>query len=373
MAVEQWPVQGVPANPRAWLVSAGRFKTIDRLRREARFAKQGEQLVAEAAAALPSGLDSEDVPDDRLRLIFTCCHPALSPEIQTALTLRTICGLTTEEISRAFLVPLAAMAQRLVRAKAKIRRAGIPYEVPPAEHLAERLDSVLTVIYLVFTEGYSATSGDTLIRRELCTEAIRLARVLVELLPAEREARALLALMLLHDARRDARMTPGGEIVLLEEQDRSRWDSGCIEEGSALIEAVLREGRAGYYALQAAIAALHSRAASATATDWPQIAALYGLLLRFHPSPVIELNHAVAVAMVDGPEQGLRRLEALEARGVLRGYHLLPAAKADLLRRSGKPAEAAECYAQALGWVTHEVERRFLEKRLAEALSATSR
>ena len=371
--MERWPTQGLPANPRAWLVSAGRFKAIDRLRRESRFEKTADPVIARSEAPFPSVLENEDVPDDRLRLIFTCCHPALAPEIQTALTLRTVCGLTTEEISRAFLVPAATMAQRLVRAKAKIRRAGIPYEVPPAEHLAERLDSALTVIYLVFTEGYSATSGDTLIRRELCTEAIRLARVLVELLPAEREARALLALMLLHDARRDARMTPGGEIVLLEEQDRSRWDSGCIEEGSALIEAVLREGRAGYYALQAAIAALHSRAASPAATDWPQIAALYGLLLRIYPSPVIELNHAVAVAMVDGPEQGLRRLQALEARGVLRGYHLLPAAKADLLRRSGRPAEAAECYTQALGWVTHEAERRFLEKRLAEALSATSR
>ena len=354
-------------------MSAGRFKAIDRLRREARFAKQAEALIEETGAAFPSGLETDDVPDDRLRLIFTCCHPALAPEIQTALTLRTICGLTTEEISRAFLVPLATMAQRLVRAKAKIRRAGIPYEVPPAGQLAERLDSVLTVIYLVFTEGYSATSGDTLIRRELCAEAIRLVRVLVELLPGEREARALLALMLLHDARREARMTPAGEIVLLEEQDRSRWDSGRIDEGAALVEAVLREGRAGYYGLQAAIAALHSRAASAAATDWPQIAALYGLLLRLHPSPVIELNHAVAVAMVDGPEQGLRLLQALEARGALRGYHLLPAAKADLFRRLEKPAEAAECYRQALGWVTHEVERKFLEKRLAEAMTATSR
>lgn len=364
-AVERWPEQGVPANPRAWLVSTGRFKAIDKLRRQARLTAMAPFLAAEAESGeSPAEPEGEEFPDDRLRLIFTCCHPALAPEIQTALTLRTICGLTTEEIGRAFLVPLPTMAQRLVRAKAKIRRAGIPYEVPGNDRLAGRLAAVLTTIYLVFTEGYAATSGDALIRRELCAEAIRLARVLAELLPDEREVRALLALMLLHDARREARTSPAGEIILLEEQDRSRWDRIRIDEGTRLVDSVLREGRAGYYAMQAAIAALHAQAASPAATDWPQIAALYGLLARAYPSPVIDLNHAVAVAMVDGPERGLRLLEALESRGQLRGYHLLPAAKADLLRRLGRISEAAESYRQALGWVTHEVERSFLEKRL---------
>lgn len=365
-AVERWPAQGIPENPRTWLVSTGRFKAIDRLRRQARLREKTRQLLVEVEAQPVTLEEAGDIPDDRLRLIFTCCHPALAPEIRIALTLRTICGLTTEEIGRAFLVPLPTMAQRLVRAKSKIRSAGIPYEIPPAEHLGERLESVLTVIYLVFTEGYAATTGDTLIRRDLCAEAIRLARVLAELLPEAREVRALLALLLLHDARREARMSPEGEIVLLDDQDRSRWDRERIGEGLALIHGVLKEGQAGYYALQAAIAALHAEAPSAAETDWRQIAAIYALLRTRNPSPVIELNHAVAVAMVDGPERGLRLLDALEARGQLRGYHLLPAARAELMRRSGKLNDAAKYYRQALGWVTHEVERKFLEMRLRQ-------
>ena len=363
-AVERWPVEGIPANPRAWLVSTGRFKAIDRMRR----LKLHERKMAELSQEimLPNQVEAEDFPDDRLRLIFTCCHPALPPESRVPLTLRTVCGLTTEEIARAFLVPVPTMAQRLVRAKAKIRDAGIPYQVPPPDLLPDRMDGVLTVIYLVFTEGYTATSGDEVIRRDLSAEAIRLARLLGELMPDEREARGALALMLLHDARRDARVSPEGELILLEDQDRRRWDQAEINEGVVLVEEVLRAGAAGSYAIQAAIAALHCQADSAAATDWRQIAALYGLLLRRNPSPVVELNHAVAVAMVDGPEKGLRILDAMTARGALRGYHLLPAARADLLRRLGRKDEARAAYQEALAQVTLPAERRFLETRLSQ-------
>jgi RNA polymerase sigma-70 factor (ECF subfamily) len=363
-AVEQWPVKGIPHNPRTWLVSTGRFKAIDRLRRS----RLHDRKLAEVAHdPVSQGEDSsEDFPDDRLRLIFTCCHPALPTDSRVPLTLRTVCGLTTEEIARAFLVPVPTMAQRLVRAKAKIQTAGIPYQVPPPELLPERLDGVLTVIYLVFTEGYSATSGDALLRRDLSAEAIRLGRLLTELMPEEREVRAALALMLLHDARREARVSPEGELVLLDDQDRTLWDREQISEGVKLVEQVLRSGEAGSYAIQAAIAALHSQADTAATTDWRQISALYGLLLRRNPSPVVELNHAVAVAMVDGPEKGLRLLDALTARGALRGYHLLPAARADLLRRLGKVEAARAAYREALDLVTLPAERRFLETRLAQ-------
>jgi len=362
-AVERWPEQGIPANPRTWLVSTGKFKAIDRLRR----LKLHDRKVAELVLDSSSGdAESEDFPDDWLRLIFTCCHPALSPESRVPLTLRTICGLTTEEIARAFLVPVPTMAQRLVRAKAKIRDAGIPYQVPPPELLPGRIEGVLTVIYLVFTEGYTATSGEEVIRRDLASEAIRLARLLAELMPGEREAKGALALMLLHDARREARVSPEGELILLEDQDRSRWDRAQIAEGVTLVEEVLRGGVAGSYAIQAAIAALHCQAASPATTDWRQIAALYSLLLRRNPSPVVELNHAVAVAMVDGPEKGLRILDAMTARGELPGYHLLPAARADLLRRLGRKDEARAAYREALAQVTLAAERRFLETRLAQ-------
>jgi RNA polymerase sigma-70 factor (ECF subfamily) len=356
-ALAQWPARGYPQNPVAWLITTARHKAIDQLRRRALAERKRDEIAALAAEE-----GDTTVPLDSLRLIFTCCHPALSPEAQIALTLRTVCGLTTEEIARAFLVPAPTLAQRLVRAKAKIRNAGIPYEVPEDAVLAERLEAVIATVYLVFNEGYSASFGAELVRSELCSEAIRLGRMLVELLPAERELRGLLALMLLHNARRDTRTDDDGAIVLLEDQDRSRWDRARIAEGTALVEQALRGGPPGAYALQAAIAALHARAASAAETDWPQIAALYGILARIHPSPVIELNRAVAVAMADGPEQGLALLSQLE----LPGYHLLPAARADLLRRLGRRAEAAAAYREALALVTNEAEQRFLERRLTE-------
>jgi RNA polymerase sigma-70 factor (ECF subfamily) len=368
VALVQWARDGIPANPRTWLVSTGRHRAIDRMRRDARFVAHvdelgSESLVVDAADPLEN---ESGVEDDRLRLIFTCCHPALAPEAQVALTLRTICGLTTEEIARSFLVPVSTMAQRLVRATGKIRDARIPYRIPPASELSDRIDAVLAVVYLVFTEGYAATSGDALIRRELCGEAVRLGRLLVELMPSVSEANGLLGLMLLHDARRDARSTPTGELVLLEEQDRSRWNHAQIDEGVRLVDASLRSARVGPYAIQAAIAALHAKARTAADTDWRQIAALYALLLERAPSPVVELNHAVAVAMVDGPESGLLLLEAIGARGELRDYHLLDSARADLLRRLGRTNEAVGAYERALELATLEPERRFLERRLTE-------
>jgi RNA polymerase sigma-70 factor (ECF subfamily) len=371
-ATLQWPGEGVPQNPRAWLVNVGRHKAIDRVRRQKSFKAKQQQLEIEitsdqTAQVFPGDAEDAGVEDDILRLIFTCCHPALAREAQIALTLRTICGLTTQEISRGFLVPEKTMAQRLVRAKSKIRDAGIPYAVPSRDVLDERLEGVLSVVYLIFTEGYAATAGEALVRRDLCNEAIRLARLLVALMPEHVEINALLALMLLHDARRDTRAMPDGGIILLEEQDRSRWDRAQIADGLARIDAVLHApGRPSSYAVQAAIAALHMRAQRYEETDWPQIAGLYQVLLRIYPTPVVELNHAAAVSMVDGPEAALRLVESLAARGELAGYHLLPALRGELLRRLELKAEAATAYRAALKLVTLEPERRFLERRLAE-------
>jgi RNA polymerase sigma-70 factor, ECF subfamily len=373
-ALAQWPSEGIPANPRAWLVNVGRHKAIDRLRRHVRFLAKRQQIEADLVSDHRIGqwfpedeTGDGGLADDVLRLIFTCCHPALPGEAQIALTLRTICGLTTTEIARAFLVSEKTMAQRLVRAKAKISDAGIPYQVPSRDVIAERFDGVLAVIYLIFTEGYAATSGPNLIRGELCREAIRLGRLLVELMPDRAEANALLALMLLHDARRDARTTPDGGAILLESQDRSRWDKAQIAEGLSRVDAGLRSlTRPSTYAVQAAIAALHMQAERYEDTDWPQIAALYEVLVRIHPSPVIELNHAVAVSMVDGPERALRLVDSISKRGDLAGYHMLPAVRGDLLRRMGRRDEAIVAYRQALTSTDLEPERRFLTARLAE-------
>ncbi|HZN24012.1 MAG TPA: RNA polymerase sigma factor [Burkholderiales bacterium] len=366
-AVEQWPHEGVPANPRAWLVSAGRFKAIDKIRRRAKFDATIAELVNEldADAEIAPEREDESLEDDRLRLIFTCCHPALSPDAQVGLTLREVCGLTTEEIARAFFTPAPTLAQRIVRAKNKIRDARIPYEVPSHEDLPERLESVLRVIYLVFNEGYYASSGATLTRHDLSGEAIRLGRLLVQLLP-EPEALGLLALMLLQESRRAARSTASGDVVLLEDQDRTRWNAQQIAEGTALVERALASRRLGPYTVQAAIAAVHAKAGNAAATDWKQIVALYDLLLRMDPSPVVELNRAVAVAMSDGPEAGLTLVEALLGRRELEDYHLAHAARADLCRRLGRAAEARAAYQRALELARQEPERRFLERRLKE-------
>jgi RNA polymerase sigma-70 factor (ECF subfamily) len=372
VALEQWPKQGLPDNPRAWLVSTAHHKGVDMLRRRTRFDSKRDELqkLAELEQQLSEAeenmLRPDGVSDDRLRLIFTCCHPALVLEAQVALTLRTLCGVSTEEIARAFLVPLPTMAQRLVRAKQKIRDAGIPYQVPARPELKERLEAVMLVVYLVFNEGYSASSGDTVIRRELCAEAIRLGRLICELLPAEIESRALLALMLLHDSRQAARVDGNGEAVLLDGQDRSVWNQEEIREGLSLLDSALRAGAAGVYVLQAAIAALHAQAARAEETDWKQIVALYEALLRLQPSPVVELNHAAAVAMAAGPGAGLRLLDGLEGKAELREYYLLPAARGDLLRRLEQWSEAALAYRRALALASNEGARSFLSRRLAE-------
>jgi RNA polymerase sigma-70 factor (ECF subfamily) len=368
-AVDQWPASGVPQSPRTWLIQTARHKAIDVLRRRTRFAEKIQSYAA--SGMIPTveepDYDTSEIPDDRLRLIFTCCHPALAPEAQVALTLRTLGGLQTDEIARAFLVPPATMAQRLVRAKRKIRNAGIPYSVPETHDMPARIDAVLTVLYLIFNEGYTATRGETLVRTDLCAEAIRLGRLVRTLMApqAPAEATALLGLMLLHDARRAARFDDAGDLVLLEEQDRSRWDQRQIAEALPLVEEAFRGGP-GPFALQAAIAALHCQAARAEATDWPQILRLYDLLERVQPSPIVSLNRAVAVAMVEGTQTALALVDALAASGDLDGYHLLPAVRADLLRRLGSSVEAAKSYARALELVTNGSERRFLERRLRE-------
>jgi len=367
VAMEQWPRDGVPANPRAWLISAGRFKAIDGLRRRARFdaavAELAKQLEAEATT--PAESDDQAIEDDRLRLIFTCCHPALRPDAQVALTLREVCGLTTEEIARAFLTSAPTTAKRIVRAKAKIRDAHIPYELPSRADLPSRLDTVLEVIYLVFTEGYSASFGALLTRPDISGEAIRLGRLLVELL-SEPEAVGLLALMLLHESRRAARTSSNGELVLLDDQDRSQWNREQIAEGLSLVESAMSTRRVGPYTLQAAIAAVHAEAASAATTDWGQIIGLYDVLARANPSPVVELNRAIAVAMRDGPSAGLALIDAILLRGDLGDYHLAHSARADMYRRLGRATEARAAYKQALSLARQEPVRRFLDRRLRE-------
>jgi len=366
-ALEQWPRDGVPANPRAWLVSAGRFKAIDGLRRRSRFdalddvGERGDVAVIDTAA----WADEESVDDDRLRLIFTCCHPALAPDAQVALTLREVCGLTTEQIAQAFLTPAPTLAQRIVRAKSKIREARIPYQVPTPAELPGRLDAVLRVIYLVFNEGYEASSGELLTRADLSAEAIRLGRLLAELLP-EPEVLGLLALMLLHESRREARTSPAGELVRLDDQDRSRWDRTMIAEGTGLVEQALLSRRFGAYTIQAAISAVHSEAADAAATDWNEIVGLYDALLRTDPSPIVELNRAVAVAMRDGADAGVKLIDDILARGDLVDYRLAHAARADLCRRLGRVNDARAAYERAIALTKQDPERRFLERQLGK-------
>ena len=369
-AVEQWPRDGVPANPRAWLVSTGRFKAIDSMRRRARFDESASELARrlDGEAMEPALWDEQSIEDDRLRLIFTCCHPALPADARIALTMREVCGLTTEEIARAFLTAAPTMAKRIVRAKAKIRDARIPYEVPTQSELAPRLDTVLQVIYLVFTEGYSASSGGSLTRPDLSGEAIRLGRLLVELLP-EPESQGLLALMLLHESRRGARTSPEGDLVLLDDQDRSLWNRGLIDEGIAPVEQALASRRFGAYTLEAAIVAVHAEAPNVAATDWAQIVALYDALLLGNPSPVVELNRAVAVAMRDGPQAGVTLIDGILARGELEDYYLAHSAKADFYRRLGEVEPARASYERALELARPEVARRFLARRLKELLS----